>query len=175
VATGDAEAQTEMDEPETWRWIWLIAAAVFAGGEMAVAGSFFLAPFAVGAAVATALAFLDVSLAGQWAAFVGISFGAFALMRPLARRLDQGEPSDGIGSRRLIGQAGTVLEAIPAGEHELGLVRVQREEWRAESFDGRPLDPGNPVKVIEQRGTRLVVSPTTPTSPPALSPEPQEP
>jgi membrane protein implicated in regulation of membrane protease activity len=170
--TGDAEAQTEMDEPETWRWIWLIAAAAFAGGEMAIAGSFFLAPFAIGAAVATTLAFLDIGLAGQWAAFVGVSFGGFALMRPLARRLDQGEPSDGIGSRRLIGQAGTILEAIPAGEHELGLVRVQREEWRAESFDGRPVDTGDPVKVIEQRGTRLVVSRT---SPPALSPEPQEP
>ena len=160
-----------MDEPETWRWIWLIAAALFAGGEMAIAGSFFLAPFAVGAAVATALAFLDVGLAGQWGAFVGISFGAFALMRPLARRLDQGEPSDGIGSRRLIGQGGTVLEAIPAGEHELGLVRVHREEWRAESFDGRPVDRGGSIKVVDQRGTRLVV---TPTSPPALPPEPQQ-
>ena len=161
-----------MDEPETWRWIWLLAAAVFAGGEMAIAGSFFLAPFAVGAAVATALAFLDVGLAGQWAAFVGISFGAFALMRPLARRLDSGEPSDGIGSRRLIGQGGTVLEAIPAGEHQSGLVRVHREEWRAETVDGRPVETGGTVKVVEQRGTRLIVSVTTP---PALSPEPQEP
>lgn len=160
-----------MDEPETWRWIWLVAAAFFAGGELAIAGSFFLAPFAVGAAVATALAFLDVGLAGQWAAFVGISFGAFALMRPLARRLDQGEPSDGIGSRRLIGQGGTVLEAIPAGEHELGLVRVHREEWRAESLDGRAVDRGGSIKVVDQRGTRLVVTPTTP---PALSPEPQQ-
>ena len=151
-----------MDEPETWRWIWLVAAAVFAGGELVIAGSFFLAPFAVGAAVATALAFLDVGLAGQWAAFVGISFGAFALMRPLARRLDAGEPSDGIGSRRLIGQGGTVLQPIAAGRHELGLVRVHREEWRAETLDGRPLAVGDTVKVIEQQGTRLIVTPTTP-------------
>ena len=160
-----------MDEPETWRWIWLIAAAVFAGGEMAVAGTFFLAPFALGAAVATVLAFLDVGLAIQWAAFVGTSFGTFALMRPLARRLDAGEPSDGIGSRRLIGQGGTVLESIPAGEHELGLVRVHREEWRAESVDGRAVEAGNAVKVVEQRGTRLVVAATTTALP---SPEPQE-
>ena len=93
-------------------------------------------------------------------------------MRPLARRLDLGGPSDGIGSRRLIGQGGTVLEPIPAGEHELGLVRVHREEWRAESVDGRAVDAGGAVKVVEQRGTRLVV---TPTSPAALSPDPQEP
>lgn len=161
-----------MDEPETWRWIWLVAAAVFAGGEMAIAGSFFLAPFAVGALVATVLAFLDVGLAGEWAAFVGISFGAFALMRPLARRLDSGEPSDGIGSRRLIGQGGTVLEAIPAGAHQSGLVRVHREEWRAETLDGRPVAPGDTVRVVEQRGTRLIVAVNTPAEP---SIDPQEP
>jgi membrane protein implicated in regulation of membrane protease activity len=163
-----------MDEPETWRWIWLIAAAVFAGGELLVAGSFFLAPFAVGAAVATTLAFLDIGLAGQWAAFVGISFGAFAAMRPLARRLDAGEPTEGIGSRRLIGQAGTVLETIPAGEHELGLVRVHREEWRAESVDGRAIDAGDTVRIIDQRGTRLVVAPSVARAQ-LTSPETQEP
>ena len=40
-------------DPEVWRWIWLIAAVVFGVGEMAVAGSFFLAPFAIGATVGT--------------------------------------------------------------------------------------------------------------------------
>ena len=158
-----------MDQPETWRWIWLLAAAVFAGGELAVAGSFFLAPFALGAALAAALAFVDVGLAGQWLAFVGASFGAFAAMRPLARRLDQGEPSDGIGARRLIGQHATVLEPIPPGPHELGLVRVHREEWRAETVDGEPVDAGAVVQVVEQRGTRLVVSPGRP--PAALPPK----
>lgn len=169
-----------MDQPETWRWIWLIAAAVFAGGEMAVAGSFFLAPFAIGAAVATVLAFADVGLAGQWLAFVVISFGTFAAMRPLARRLDQGEPSDGIGARRLIGQPATVLEPIPAGPHELGMVRVHREEWRAETVDGEPVDAGALVHVVEQRGTRLVVTPDratvalppNPTTPPTSPKEP---
>ena len=70
----------------------------------------------------------------------------------------RGEPSDGIGSKRLIGQAGTVLEAIPAGHNELGLVRVHREEWRAESIDGSGIEAGTVVKVVEQRGTRLVVN-----------------
>lgn len=148
-----------MDQPETWRWIWLITAAVFAGGEMAAAGSFFLGPFALGAMIAAVLAFLDIGLAGQWLAFVAVSFGSFAALRPLARRLDQGQPSDGIGARRLIGQPATVLEGIPGGPHELGLVRVHREEWRAESVDGDPIDAGSVVQVVEQRGTRLVVSP----------------
>jgi len=145
-----------MEEPETWRWIWLATALLFAFGEMASAGTFFLAPFAIGAAVAAVLAFADVGLAAEWIAFVGISAGTFAGLRPLARRLDRGEPTDGIGSKRLIGQSATVLEAIPAGE--LGLVRVHREEWRAESVDGAPVDAGLVVQVVEQRGTRLVVT-----------------
>ena len=147
-----------MDQPETWRWIWLVAAVVFAIGEMAQAGTFFLAPFAVGAAVAAVLAFADVGITAEWAAFVGVSVATFASLRPLARKLDRGEPSDGIGSRRLIGQAATVLEPIPAGQHELGLVRVHREEWRAETVDGSPAPAGAVVQVVEQRGTRLVVS-----------------
>lgn len=148
-----------MDEPETWRWIWLATTAVFAIGEMASAGTFFLAPFAIGAGVATVLAFADVGLTAQWAVFVGISVATFASLRPLARRLDAGEPTDGIGSKRLIGQTATVLEAIPGGHHELGLVRVHREEWRAETVDGQPVPAGGVVHVVEQRGTRLVVTP----------------
>lgn len=163
-----------MDQPETWRWIWLVAAAVFAAGEMAIAGSFFLAPFAIGAAVATVLAFADVGLAGEWAAFVAVSFGTFAAMRPLAKRLDRDGGSDGIGSKRLIGQKATVLEAIPGGHHELGLVRVHREEWRAETVDGVPVEVGAHVSVVEQRGTRLVVSAAAHTSEPT-SPDTQEP
>jgi len=147
-----------MEEPETWRWIWLAAATVFALGEMASAGTFFLAPFALGAGVAAILAFADVGLAPEWLAFVGVSAATFATLRPIARRLDSGEPSDGIGSKRLIGQPATVLEEIPAGSHELGLVRVQREEWRAQTIDGSPVPAGAVVQVVEQRGTRLIVS-----------------
>jgi membrane protein implicated in regulation of membrane protease activity len=172
-----------MEDAESWRWIWLGAALFFAVGELAVAGSFFLAPFAIGAAVAAVLAFLDVDLAIQWLAFVGTSLACFLSLRPLARRLDAGEPTDGVGSKRLIGETGTVLEAIPDGLHELGMVRVHREEWRAQTVDGQALAQGELVQVLEQRGTRLVVTravpsppgyPSIPSSPP-LSDAPKEP
>ncbi len=147
-----------MDEPESWRWIWLGAAVVFGIGEMATPGAFFLAPFAVGALVASVLAFADVPLVGEWAAFVGISVAAFAAMRPLARRMDRDGGSDGIGSKRLIGRQGTVLEAIGPGH--LGLVRIDREEWRAESFDRSSLPAGAAVQVTQVEGTRVIVTPT---------------
>ena len=146
-----------MDEPESWRWIWLTAAVVFGLGEMATPGAFFLAPFAVGAIVASALAFADVPLAGEWAAFVGISVVAFAGLRPLARRLDRENGSDGIGSRRLIGRRGTVLEGIEPGH--LGLVRIDREEWRAEASERVAVPSGTSIRVTDVEGTRVIVTP----------------
>jgi membrane protein implicated in regulation of membrane protease activity len=146
-----------MDGPEAWRWLWLAATVTFTIGEMASPGSFFLLPFAIGALVATILAFADVSVALQWGAFVGVGLASLAALRPVARRLDREGPSDGIGSRRLIGQDGVVLEAIGPGG-ELGLVRIDREEWRAESTDGEPIDPGTVVRIADVQGTRVIVA-----------------
>jgi membrane protein implicated in regulation of membrane protease activity len=145
-----------MDSPETWRWIWVVATVVFGVGEMASPGSFFLAPFALGALVAAALAFADVSVGIQWAAFLAVSIGTLIALRPLARRLDRDAPVEGIGSRRLIGQQAVVLQDIPAGS-ELGMVRIDREEWRAASTDGRPISVGATVRVADVQGTKVVV------------------
>jgi membrane protein implicated in regulation of membrane protease activity len=147
-----------MDEPETWRWIWLGAAVLFGVGEMATPGAFFLAPFGIGAVVAAALAFADVPLGGQWAAFVLVSLASLVALRPLARRLDRDGGSDGIGSRRLIGKAGIVLEQIEPDR--LGLVRIDREEWRAESADRSALPEGASVVVTHVEGTRVIVTST---------------
>ena len=147
-----------MDDPEQWRWVWLVGAAVFAVGEMATTGSFFLAPFAIGAAVAAVLAFADVSVVVEWAAFVGVSAACFAAMRPLAKRLDAQGVTEGIGSRRLIGRPGVVLEAIGVGE--LGTVRIDREEWRAVAVGGVAVGVGEQVVITEVEGTKVVVQPT---------------
>jgi membrane protein implicated in regulation of membrane protease activity len=146
-----------MDEPEQWRWIWLGTAVLFGIGEMASPGSFFLAPFAIGAAVAAILAFADVPVLGEWAAFVGISVASFVALRPLARRLDAQGSSDGIGARRLIGRTGSVLEDIAPGG--MGMVRVDREDWRAEAPGGSNLPAGTPVRITEVEGTRVIVAP----------------
>lgn len=151
-----------MDEPEQWRWIWLGAAVLFGFGEMATPGAFFLAPFAIGAVVASALAFADVDLAIEWGAFVGVSVAAFAALRPLARRLDRHGGSDGVGSRRLIGRSGIVLEEI--APDQLGLVRVDQEEWRADTTDRSSIAHGAPVKIVAVEGTRVIVVPTKESS-----------
>jgi membrane protein implicated in regulation of membrane protease activity len=147
-----------VDSPDTWQWIWLVTALVLAAGEMTAAGTFFLLPFAIGALVAAVLAFLDVSVAIEWLAFLVVSVGLLAAFRPLARKLDRDHPADGIGAKRLIGETATVLADIPAGD-DLGLIRVHREEWRAESGDDTVIKAGTKVRVVEVKGTRAVVFP----------------
>lgn len=148
-----------MDDPENWRWIWMVATGFFAVGEIAVAGSFFMLPFAGGALVACIAAFTGASIALQWLLFVLVSAALSAALIPLRRKLDRVEPQDGIGSRRLISQEGVVIDAVPDGPGSTGMVRIGREEWRAESIDQRPLAAGTVVRVVEVRGTSVVVRP----------------
>jgi membrane protein implicated in regulation of membrane protease activity len=152
-----------MDSPEQWRWIWLAATAVFAIGEMATPGSFFLAPFAVGALVASLLAFAGVSVLVEWIVFIAVSVIMLALLRPLSKRLDREALDHGVGARRLIGRQATVLRTIPAGD-EIGMVRVDREQWRAQSIDGTPIAAGIAVRIADVQGTRVIVAPLDPSS-----------
>lgn len=153
-------------EPESWRWIWLAVAAVFAVGELSAAGTFFLLPFAIGAAVAAVLAFAGVPVAIELLVFIIVSLVSLAGFRKLAHRLDRNEPTEGIGSKRLIGQPAKVIEPID-GPNDLGTVRVDREEWRAESGDGAAIPLNTQVKIVEVRGTRVVVFPVEPLPPAA--------
>ena len=150
-----------MDDPDTWRWIWLGAAVAGLAGEILTFGGFFILPFGIGAAAACVAAFAGAGLWVQWLLFVAVSAMASAAVRPLARRLDRGTTTEGVGARRYIGQQALVLEDIPAGANETGLVRVGRDEWRAQSSDGQPLVAGSRVTVVEVLGTRLVVNPAS--------------
>lgn len=148
-----------MGDPDVWRWIWLIVIAGFLIGEMFTPGTFFFLPFAVGALAATIAAFAGGSIALQWLLFVGVAaLTSFAFI-PLRRRLDRIEPPVGVGSQRILHQEGTVVASIPAGPNESGRVRIAREDWRAESVGNESIAEGTLVKVVEIRGTGVVVEP----------------
>lgn len=150
-----------MDDPTVWGVIWLVAAGAAGVGEMFLAGSFFLAPFAAGALAASLLSFLGVSVGISWLVFVAVTFVAFLAMRPLAQRMNAIEAPARVGANRLVGEQGVVLTTIPGGAAEVGTVRIHREEWRAESVVASPLEPGTPVRVIDVTGTRVRVEPIT--------------
>ena len=136
-------------------WIWIILAAVFVVGEIFTA-AFFLLWFGVGAAVAGVLALLGASMAWQLGVFIVVSFTLFAVSRKFADRFTKQQPP-GIGADRFIGEPCIVLEEID-NDKNTGRVRMDREEWRAESDSGKVLNVGTRVVVTRISGTHLVVA-----------------
>jgi membrane protein implicated in regulation of membrane protease activity len=137
-----------------WFWIWLVLAAALCIGEMFTL-SFFLLPFAIGAAVSAIAHILGADLLVQWILFVAVSVLALIALRPVVKRITKNV--DGrTGAERLIGSVGEVIE----GDAPQGLVRirVEREEWNASVEDGSQLAIGTPVVVHKIDGTRLIVS-----------------
>ena len=160
----------DVSSPDTWRWIFLVAAVVFTVGEIAVAGTFFLLPFGVGALAAALAAFAGLSVALDWLVFVLVSAGASAVLWPLGRRLDRNNPQHAIGANRWVGRQALVTRDIPGEHGGTGMVRLEREEWRGESLMGIPIRSGSTVLVSRVDGTRLVVLPLEEPSGPSQVP-----
>jgi membrane protein implicated in regulation of membrane protease activity len=136
--------------------IWVIAACVLAAGEIATT-SFFLGPFAVGAAVAAILAALGVGWALSAIVFLIVSILVLLTLRPVARRHLRGGPTLRTGTAALVGKTAIVLERI-ANDDGVGVVRLEGEVWTARAFDDdRVIDAGEKVHVIEIRGATAMV------------------
>jgi len=130
----------------------------FACCELAAAGTFFFLPFALGAFAGAAVCFLGAGITLSWIVFIAVSGIAFSGMWKLGRRLERADgEQEGVGATRWVGQVARVLVEIEAGG--IGLVRLDREEWRAESLTGEPISKGSTVVVTQVAGTRLVVVP----------------
>src|ERR1035437_5377566 len=107
-------------------WVlWVIAACVFGVGEMLPTG-FFLAPFALGAALAAAIDVTGVGTAASWVAFLLVSVLSLAVLRPIARS-HMGVPAQiRTGTAALVGKRAVVLERI-ANHEGVGCVRIEGE------------------------------------------------
>ncbi len=135
-------------------WIWMAIAALFIVGEIFTQG-FFLFWFGVGAAVAGVLALLGLGFGWQMAAFVIVSGVLFAVSRRFAEKFSKKQPP-GIGADRFVGLEGIVLEEIDNVKNT-GRVRVQKDEWRAESETGEVIKEGERIVVTRLEGTHMVV------------------
>jgi membrane protein implicated in regulation of membrane protease activity len=127
---------------------------VFSLAEVFTAG-FFLLPFAIGAAAAAVLAWLDVHILWQWLVFFVGSAVSFVYLRRFVRRLDDVEQPR-VGANRLIDAHGKIIERVD-DDAQTGMVRIGGEEWRASSTE--PIEVDTKVMVTEIDGTRLVVVP----------------
>ena len=138
-----------------WAW-WLIAAVVLGVGEMASGGTFFLAPFAVGALVASIGAVLGLAEIVQLVLFLLISGGVFVFLRPIAKRHMQMPAQLRTGTAALVGKPATVIERVDANG---GCVKLDGEVWTARTYlDDEVIEPGVRVQVMEIRGATALVS-----------------
>ena len=141
-------------ENEVWRWLWTCSAVAFSLAEVFTAG-FFLLPFAIGAAAAAVLAWVDAHILLQWLVFFVGSTVSFVYLRRFVRRLDDNEQPR-VGAKRLIDAQGRVIERVDE-DAQTGMVRIGGEEWRAPSAESIEVDTR--VIVTEIDGTRLGVGP----------------
>lgn len=135
-----------------WEW-WLLAAVLLLLGELATNALVFLTPFG-GAAVAAALAALGAPWYGQLAAFVLVTLGLIAFVRPVALRRQSG-PGLRTGAAALVGQQALVTAQVD-GQH--GQIRLEGQIWSARALDpDRIFEPGEAVHVAAIDGATAMV------------------
>ena len=139
-------------------WVlWIIAAVILAIGEI-VSLSFFLAPFAAGAAVAALLSVAGAGATVEWAAFLVVSVVLLAALRPIARDHQRSRGKVKMNTAALVGQTAMVVERI-ANAEGVGCVKLDGEIWTARAYDDDAIiEPGTKVHVLEIRGATALVS-----------------
>ena len=138
-------------------WVlWLIAAVIFAVGEIATLG-FFLAPFAGGALVAAIVAAVGAGSIVSLATFLVVSFVLLAALRPLARSHRRMPGQLRTGTAALVGRTAMVTERI-ANDEGTGCVKLEGETWTARAYDAdEVIESGKRVQVVEIRGATALV------------------
>jgi len=139
-------------------WVlWLIAAVVLAVAEV-LNLSFFLFPFAIGAAGAAVADLAGASTPVAVVVFAVLTALSFGIVRPIARRHVRMPPAIRTGPAALVGRQATVLERI-ANDENVGSVRIDGEVWTARSLDDdHVIEAGTRVHVIEIRGATALVT-----------------
>ena len=142
--------------PELEILVWAIVAVISGIGEL-LTGSFLLLPFAIGATAAALAAALGAGLSIVLPLFLLVSLGSLVWLRRFADRSDEEAPVIQAGAGRYVGARGRVTEEI-AGPTE-GRVQIDGQLWRALAANQEPIASGTEVRVVEVRGTALVVEP----------------
>src|SRR3954453_16247674 len=114
--------------------IWLIVAVVFAVAEV-VNLSFYLFPFAIGAAGAALVGVAGGGLAIELITFAVLTGVSFTVVRPIARRHVSMPPQIRTGTAALIGRTAIVTERI-INDDAVGKGRLDGEAWTAPPSDG---------------------------------------
>ena len=135
--------------------LWLIAAGLFAAGEI-VSLDLVLLMFAGGALGGMTLALVGGATVLQMVAFIAISGLLLTVVRPIAKRhLTERTPLQLDGVDSLIGRTAKVTREIDfAG----GRIRMGADEWSARTqHSGESFAVGDVVRILQVDGATAVV------------------
>ena len=135
--------------------LWLIAAGLFAAGEVASL-DLVLLMFAGGALGGMAVALAGGAVAFQLVAFVAVSLALLAVVRPIAtKHLTQSTPLQLDGVESLIGRTAKVTRAVDSSS---GRIRMGADEWTARTqHSGEVFAVGETVRILQVDGATAVV------------------
>lgn len=127
--------------------IWLLIAALFVVIEI-FTGGFAVACFSVGCVFGAILAACELSLTWQVVAFAIGTFLAFVFIRPVVvKYLDNKTNDNGVKTNMdsIIGKTAVVTEKIE--ENGFGRVKIDGDDWKAQTADGSEVEVGKKVKI----------------------------
>ena len=138
--------------------LWLIAAGLFAGGEVASL-DLVLLMFAGGALGGMSVALVSDSVLLQLSAFVVVSATLLFVVRPIAKRhlVDRTpEQIDGVAVN--VGRTAVVSQRV---DNDSGRVRMGDDEWTARTqLDEEAYEVGTEVRIVQIEGPIAYVSHT---------------
>lgn len=134
--------------------IWSVLIVVFAAVELATVG---LASiwFALGALAALLVTLLHVPVAAQIAVFLVVSVAALIVTRPLAKKYLNSR-TQRTNADRVLGTSALCTETIN-NTLGTGAVQVDGKIWSARSTNGKIIEAGATVAVVEIAGVKLIV------------------
>jgi membrane protein implicated in regulation of membrane protease activity len=136
--------------------LWVLLAVALAIGELLTPGLFFLGPVALAAGAAACAAALGAGLIGSLLVFIGGSFAALGLLRPIARRHVRLPALSRTGTDALVGRKALVTRQVDVHG---GRVRIAGAEWSARAYiDDQVLAEGQTVDIIQIEGATALVA-----------------
>ena len=135
--------------------LWLIAAGLFAAGEI-VSLDLVLLMFAGGAVAGMTVALLGGATVLQLVAFIAVSGLLLALVRPIAtKHLTSRSPLQLDGVDTLIGRTAKVTRDVDSSG---GRIRMGADEWSARSqHSSESFAVGETVRILQVDGATAVV------------------
>jgi membrane protein implicated in regulation of membrane protease activity len=135
---------------------WLIVTGIFVVLEVGHR-AFYATFLALGALAAAIAALAGAPFAAQIPVFAVASVaGLFAARPSLMRMVSRGHHRLVSGAAGLVGRDAVVTQRV-GDLRSPGKIRIQGEEWKAQSLDGSPIDVDSVVMIVELDGSTFIV------------------